>query len=511
MLASNYDSEFCGTLPIHLTNLIQPYGVLLVIDKDSLNIIQASENTPSVFSKPVTEIINTSLDSYIGEKGISQLQEKLGNDFNNKIPAIWDVAGSRYVVLVHRTPKYLLAEIDSRPYEASPGDEFVKVYQELKYAMTAIEGAETLERACQLAASELKRISGFDKVMIYQFDPEWNGYVIAESREPDMESYYQFTFPASDIPKQARQLYLKNPYRFIPDRNYRPVRLYPVINPVTNSFIDLSDCNLRSVAAVHIEYLRNMGVTASMSTRILCQDELWGLIACHHKTARHMSYEMCSVFEILSGIISMKITSIQKQESASRQNFLSATWARIVESIYRSEDLYGNLLAQDGIMKLFNATGVVLSRGNKFETAGLVPGDSALEELMLWLDTRELRRVYATNSLREEYEYAKDFNAEASGMLVIPINHLKDQYLILFRPEKVRVINWGGNPDQRIQFEKNEKNYHPRNSFKQWQQKVSGVSLPWRAEELNAAETLRSFIYEYETTPALIAGRPVTR
>jgi len=500
MQPTNYDSEFCGSLPIHLTNLIQPYGVLLVINND-LNIIQASDNTQSVFSKPANEIVNQPLLAFVGEQAVANLREKLSNDFNNKIPGVWEINGSRYVILVHRNPQYILVEIDATPHKAGPEDDFVKTYQELKYAMNAIENAETLERACQLAANELKRLSGFDKVMIYQFDPEWNGYVIAEAREPDMESYFQFTFPASDIPKQARQLYLKNPYRFIPDRNYHPVKLYPVVNPITNSFIDLSDCNLRSVAAVHVEYLKNMGVTASMSTRILYRDELWGLIACHHKTARHMSYEMCSVFEMLSGIISMKIASLQNQESASQQNFISAMWARIVEAIYREEDIYKILLGEDGAMKLFNASGIVLSKGNKFRTAGLVPHDGALDELLLWLHTRELKRVYATDSLREEYEYAKDFTNEAAGMLVIPINYVKDQYLILFRPEKVRVINWGGNPEERIQFERNEKNYHPRNSFKQWQQKVSGIAQPWRNEELAAAEALRSFIYEYETAP----------
>lgn len=501
MQPTNYDSEFCGSLPIHLTNLIQPYGVLLVIDKDNLNIIQASENTSAVFSRPVTEVVGQSLESFIGNDAIETLRAKLGDEFSNKIPSVWQINGVGHVVLVHSTPKYILVEIDASPHEGDPQDEFIKVYQELKYVMTAIEGAANLEIACKVAASELKRISGFDKVMIYKFDEEWNGYVIAESGQPDMESYFQFTFPASDIPKQARQLYLKNPYRFIPDRNYSPVKLYPVVNPITNSFIDLSDCNLRSVPAVHVEYLGNMGVTASMSTRILYCDELWGLIACHHKTAKHMSYEMCSVFEILSAIISIKITSLQNQEHASRQNFISATWTRIVESVYRSEDLYGNLLAPDGAMKLLNATGIVLAKGNKFRCAGISPDETALDELLLWLHTRELRRVWATDSLRAEYEYAKDFNGEASGMLVIPINFTKDHYLILFRPEKIRIINWGGNPDDRIQFEQNEKNYHPRNSFKQWQQKVKGISLPWRREELNAAETLRSFIYEYETSP----------
>lgn len=501
MQPSNYDSEFCGSLPIHLTNLIQPYGVLLVVDKDSMQIVQASENTESVFSRPAAEVVNKTLIDFISDKASTTLRERLGNDFNDKIPSVWEINGKEYVVLVHRSPRYLLVEIDIQPLKAGDQEAFINVYQEIKYAMTAIEGADTLEKACELAASELKRISGFDKVMIYQFDKEWNGYVIAEAGEKEMESYYRFTFPASDIPKQARQLYLKNPYRFIPDRDYQPVKLYPVINPITNSFIDLSDCNLRSVVAVHVEYLKNMNVAASLSTRILYQDRLWGLIACHHRTARHMSYQMCSVFEMLSGIISMKVASLQKQEGSRVSNFISATWARIVESIYRSEDLYSNLLADDGVMKMLDATGIVLTKGNSFQTGGLVPSEEMLEELLLWLHTRELRRVYATESLREDYEYGKDFNGDASGMLVIPINYTSDRYLILFRPEKIKVINWGGNPGDRIQFEKDERNYHSRNSFKRWQQKVSGVSKSWRQEELDAAETLRTFIYEYETAP----------
>ena len=157
MQPSNYDSEFCGSLPIHLTNLIQPYGVLLVVDKDNFDIIQASENTQPVFAKPVTEVVNAPLVSFIGEEALANLQEKLGNDSNNKIPTVWDINSSRYVVLVHPTPKYLLVEIEATPHKAGPEDAFVKVYQELKYVMTAIEGAENLERACQIAASELTR------------------------------------------------------------------------------------------------------------------------------------------------------------------------------------------------------------------------------------------------------------------------------------------------------------------------------------------------------------------
>jgi light-regulated signal transduction histidine kinase (bacteriophytochrome) len=500
MQTPNYDSELCGSLPIHLTNMIQPYGVLLVIGNDH-KIVQASENADKVFGSPVSKLINSDLATHIPKTAYAVLASKLRNEFNEKIPAVWEIGSLQFLVLIHKKENYLLAEIDLSPIDEGQQDTFIDVYHELKYAMSSIEKATSIGSVCRTAAAELKRISGFDKVMIYRFDPEWNGFVIAEEMESGMESYNGFTFPASDIPKQARQLYLKNPYRLIPDRNYQPVKLSPVINPITSSFIDLSDCNLRSVAAVHLEYLRNMDVTASMSTRILFQDNLWGLIACHHRAAKHLSYEMCSVFEMLSGIISMKVASLQNQAAHDFQNFIKGSYAHIVEMVFKTEDLMSSLMNDDGVVKLFGATGAVIAKGGRFFTAGVTPSDDLLEELVLWLHTRELKRAYATDCLGAEYEYAKEFSAHASGLLVIPINSARDHYLMMFRSEKIRVINWGGNPESRIQFEKNERNYHPRNSFKQWQQKVRGYSTPWLKEELEIAEVLRSFIYEHETAP----------
>lgn len=500
MRQTNYDSEFCGKVPIHLTNLIQPYGILLVVEAGTESVVQASENTPLIFEQTAEQLVNSSLKDLLNERNYLSLKAKLSEGLNDKIPGTWELNGRHYLVLIHRKPDQLLIEIDARPLTPGKQDSFIEVYQELKYAMSSLESTSTLAETCQLAARELKRISGFDKVMIYQFDLEWNGTVIAEEREQDMESYYGFTFPASDIPKQARALYLKNPYRFIPDRNYEPVRLFPVVNPLTGSFLDLSDCNLRSVAAVHVEYLKNMGVVASMSTRILHHDKLWGLIACHHKTPMYASYEMCSIFEMLSSIISVKITSMQNEVRSDVENNITATYSHLIESVYRSQDLTGKLLSDSGVLRLFSATGAVISKNGKFLTIGVTPRTEQLEELLLWLHTREIKKVYHTDQLGAEYEYARDYASEGSGMLVIPINYLKDSYLIVFRPERVQMINWGGNPDERIVFDQNEKNYHPRNSFKQWQQKVHGIALPWRKEEIDIAETLRSFIYEYETS-----------
>ena len=498
MAQTNYDSEFCGKVPIHLTNLIQPYGVLVVVDTTQFNVIQVSENADKVFGHEPASILSNPLSSYIGASAFSEFRAKLGAG-SNKIPAVWTIKDRQFLVLVHDKGQYLLIEIELDPISLAKRDSFIEVYQELKYAMLAIESTTNLQETCRHAAIELKRISGFDKVMIYKFDSDWNGFVMAEEREADMESYFGFTFPASDIPKQARDLYLKNPYRLIPDKDYTPVKLHPVVNPITRSLLDLSDCNLRSVVSVHLEYLANMGVSASMSTRILHEEKLWGLIACHHKTPKFLSYEMCSMFEMLSTIISGRLSSIHNQKALARENEIRIAYNQLIENIYKSNNLDDVLISDKGITTVLNGSGVVITRNGRTKSSGITPDVAQLEELILWLHTRQLRKLFYTDALSQLHDYADEYRDVASGLLVIPINYHTDSYVLLFRAETLRSISWGGNPDERIQFDKDEKNYHPRNSFKQWQQKVSGVATPWTKEEISTAEALRSFILEFET------------
>jgi len=492
-----YDSEFCGKVPIHLINTIQPYGVLLVLSLTSLEIIQASENVADVFGISAPQLVSSPIDQYIDAASLSHLQQ-IGNKSTDKIPLEWSIAGKQHLAIIHIKDNYILVEIDVDPYEDEHQRSFVNIYQKIKYSMALIEGATSITEICTIAARELKKISGFDKVMIYRFDEEWNGNVIAEEREEDMESYFGFTFPASDIPRQARELYLRNPYRFIPDRNYTPVRLYPVINPLTHSFIDLSDCNVRGIVAVHLEYLANMGVTASMSVRILNNEKLWGLIACHHKTPKTLPFELCSIFELLSNIISARMQSLQNKEQHSMYARTQDTYARIVEQVWETADLRKGLLQGDrSVLELFGAQGAVVSANGELSGIGHLPDNDNLDELLLWLHTRRLTRTFHTDHLSGQFDRADSYKEVASGMLAIPFNPDQDDYLLLFRPEVKKVIEWGGDPAGRIVFEKDGLNYHPRNSFKMWRQIVSGISKPWQTEELSIAETLRSFLYEY--------------
>lgn len=491
----NYDSGFCGKVPLHQTNMVQPHGVLLVLRKEDFSILQCSENVVDFFGIEPRAMVNTSLQQFLTAQAFERIQTRLDKTLPGKIPVSFELNGTPFLALIEAQADCYIAEVERVD---TTQDSFIDLYQDLKFSMTAIESAGTTEEACAIIAKELKAISGFDKVMIYRFDKDWNGEVIAEEREASMEAYLGLKFPASDIPKQARDLYKINPYRLIPNVNYTPIRLYPVLNPVTHTFTNLSNSNLRSVAGVHIEYLRNMQVTASMSTRILKNGELWGLIACHHCTPKYLSYQACSVFELLSNIISAKIASVENSNTEAGKAAKHQLLAKVVEGMYKSGSLAEGLKTyKEDVIQLLAAGGVALIQGKSTTRIGETPEEPDLQDLLFWLQSRGVSKAVQVPNLSSEYDVAADYAAKASGLLTLPIEPDKGVYLLAFRPEEVQEVSWSGNPNEAIQFEPDRKAYHPRASFALWQQKVVNTAVEWTATELEVAELFRAFLIEY--------------
>lgn len=490
-----YDSDFCGSLPLHIINLVQPYGVLVVLDKASLDIVQVSENVEALLLKEPAQVVNTSFGKYIAEAQFTDLKKRVDAGADPRLPFSFTINNKVHSALVHAKEQHILIEIDKEP--RSTQSSFFDVFQKLKHAIAQIENASTTAEVCNTAIAELKKISGFDKIMIYQFDADWNGLVIAEVAEPGMSKYLGLRFPASDIPKQARELYYKNPYRLIPSRDYKPVRLHPIINPITGAFIDLSDCNLRSVPAVHLEYLKNMEVMASMSTRIIRDEKLWGLISCHHREEKYLDQEICSLFELMSVIISAKITYIQHREEFSYKSRLKNMQSSLMQQVYQSNDLFEGLFnSKVSLLELLNAGGAALVNPKQIKIAGNAPSKDQIREMVYWLQNNAAQEVYHVSNLTDVYEPAHEFTNVASGVIVLPINAEKGEFIIGFRPELVQEVNWGGNPNEAINFEKDNVTYHPRNSFRLWQQVVKNTSLPWRPEEVVVAEDFKNFVWK---------------
>lgn len=494
----NYEAEFCGRVPLNQTNLIQPHGVLLIVDPKDFNIIQLSENASEIFGVDFKELVSKTLLDFIDRSQQDEFKERFSGSFSGKLPFTFLFPSGEYLASIQCSDQLLIIEVEKERRPKGERDSFLTVYQDLKYAMTAVEASRNTEEACATAAKELKRISGFDKIMIYRFDPEWNGDVIAEVKEEGMDTYFGLKFPASDVPKQARDLYQKTPYRLIPNVDYTPVRLYPVINPSTNVFTDLSFSNLRSVAGVHLEYLRNMGVAASMSTRILVDGQLWGLIACHHRTPKYLSYETCSIFELLSTVISAKISSVQKQDQFSYKSAMQNLYTDLLEEIYKQESLHDSFESKQAeLLKLLSADGISFVNNNQVYSLGQTPDEADVAEMIMWLQSNGSHGIYHNPNLSSVFEPSEKYSTVASGVLVLPIQPERGNYVVAFRPEALRKVNWGGNPNEAVQFEPGGKKYHPRNSFNQWQQTVRQTSIPWTREEIEVAENFKNFVVEY--------------
>ncbi|ARS35441.1 GAF domain-containing protein [Pontibacter actiniarum] len=496
----NYDSEFCGSIPLHLVNLIQPHGVLLVLDKEELRIKQVSENVEQHLAIAVDELLEQPFSSYLPDLQYQDLLYKINSgNSQEKIPfsLTLQLQGREqdFIALVHPEQEHVLVELEENA--ASSDKSFIGIYQHIKYITTLLKQASTTSATAQLAADELKKFTGFDRVLVYQFDPQWNGIVVAQAKEDDMDDYMDLRFPASDVPKQARDLYFKNPYRLIPTRDYKPQRLIPIVNPITQRFTDLSDCNLRSVASVHLEYLANMQIVASMSLPLIVDNKLWGLISCHHKTAKNPSYEQRSGMELLAGIVSAQLAGKERESAILLRAQLRSIHAHLLEQLYNSQNFVEGLLSGSvTIQDLLSLTGAaVLYEGNVW-TSGDTPGEQELRELVSWLRRNRSEKIIATATLPQEYAHSRIYKDVASGLVALPINPEQGEYILGFRPEVLQTVNWGGDPKKAIQMEDDGKTYHPRNSFATYKETVKYTSLPWQEEEIEAAAVLRSAVLE---------------
>lgn len=499
----NYDAEFCGNLAIHQTNSIQDFGYLLIIDQDQLKIVQGSENIIEITQKPIKEVVSTSLADYLSKEDFKHFATEISKGQRNRLPFQFSFHVGKTAfplhILAHVKKDYIILEIEK--VNKSNERSFTTVFQEVRSFISTLENIEDLKLICEASIKEIRRLTGFDGIRMYQFNEDWNGTVIAEEVEGGLESYLGQTFPASDVPKQARAMYLKNPFRFIPDRQYQNVKLFPVINPITNGFIDLSDCNLRSIAGVHLEYMANMNVMASMSIRVIVNGVLWGLISCHHVKPKYLGVESRSIFEWLSMEISYRISAVIKQAELLETTKMLQHKAAITDLIYTKNDVALALITDENnhLNALFGTSGFAVCINKKLSVCGNVPDTEDIENLILWLEGRNISRVFTTQKLSEIYDEGKNMQKFASGIIVIPIDAEKGEFLICFRPEAVQNIDWGGNPNQAINFEKDGVTYHPRNSFKIWQQTVYGQSTNWTSPEIEMAEELRSFLFEFRS------------
>ena len=348
---------------------------------------------------------------------------------------------------------------------------------------------------CQIIVQEVRKVTGFDRVMLYKFDDDGHGSVIAEEKIESLEPYLGLHYPESDIPKPARKLFCANWIRFIPNSHATNVEIIPNIHPVTQRATDLTNSILRSASKCHIEYLHNMGVGASLTISLIKEGKLWGLIACHHQQPKYVSYEVRKACEFLGRVIFSEVSAREETEDYDYRMRLTYIQSTLIDYMSQAENFIDGLVKhKPNILDLTSAQGAAICFGGNWSLIGETPTIEELNFLVGWLKKNVEKEIFYTDSLAQIYPDAEKFKNVASGLLAIPIS--QRNYVLWFRPEVIQTVNWGGDPNRPYDVKQDEDNLHlcPRKSFDLWKQTVQLTSLPWRAVEVKAALELRKAI-----------------
>ena len=489
------DLTNCDREPIHLLGAIQPIGFLIALSSDWM-ISRVSANIEQFVAKPIGEVIGHHVNSLLCPDAVHALRNRLallrgpdGLERMFRCALLGDER--RFDIALHMSDGRVIIE-------AEPSTE--QHYGDASGTVRAMIGR--LDQARDMAAfvnegsRQVRALTGFDRVMIYRFAEDGSGEVVAESAKSGIGSFLGLHYPPSDIPAQARELYKRSLLRVIVDIEAVPVPIHPTLDE-HGQRLDLSLSVLRSVSPIHIEYLRNMGVRASMSISIVVEGELWGMVACHHYAPRCPSFERRSVAELFAQMFAMRIEA--------RERKLTVEYERRARDV--SDQLLGAVASDDSLLRdpewLFDtltraipADGIALSINGTCAFAGKTPDSTGFAHIVRALDGAAAGRAYATDRISRLVPTAVDYASVAAGMLAIPISRIPRDYIVLFRSEMIHAVRWGGDPHKSVTDGPNGPRLTPRESFAEWKELVEGQSEPFNSSDLRVAETLRATLIE---------------
>jgi two-component system, chemotaxis family, sensor kinase Cph1 len=487
------DLSSCDKEPIRTPGSIQPHGFLLSVSTELL-VLQASDNLSSLAGVEAQAALGQPLAAVIGEPAARQVAERMdAAEIGQRPSYLCTVALDgmrRFDVLAHYYDKLLMLEFEA--LSASAPSDLRHLYRQVGDFLLKLNNAATIDEMSRLACQDIRAVTGFGRVMVYQFDRDGHGHVLAESRDPAYHSYLGQRFPASDIPRQARELYMLNRIRLIQDANYAPARLVPATNPVTGAPNDLSFAALRSVSPVHLQYMRNMGTLASMSVSLMVKGQLWGLISCHNEAPCPVPFDNRTACEQLGQILAMCIESREDAEELTFRLDVRRIMVSMLAGLTQSADFLDNMSSVfPSLLRFARAGGAAIVLDDRLLTYGDAPPQDAIRDLVAWLGMNAHGDVYHTDRLAAAYPCAAALSANASGLLAMPISRIHKHYLLWFRPEVVHTIDWAGNPYDKPPAG-GPAQLSPRTSFETWRETIHGTSTPWHTAEIELALEFRS-------------------
>lgn len=491
----------CESEPIHQLGLIQPHGALIVLAPQSPFKVQwASANVEQFIDLPVRQILGAPLLDLLGSEQTSDVEQLLlrcadGSSLSTLIYSIVNDDILELQVSVHRLGQYFYLELEPHGKTYQPWDT-VSMFEPVNKATWLLEKIDQVPEYCKVVADLVRSLINVERVMVYRFDANWDGEVVAESRSRDAVSYLGNRFPAGDIPPQARQLYLQNVLRVVSDVDATPVAMLSANSESSGTPLDLSLSVLRAFSPVHVEYLRNMGVRASLSISIVLDGKLWGLIACHHDAPMFVPHHVREMLRFVGKLIGMKLSAIDAQQRLIQGGRLGKILTALIRDVYLRED-HVQVVHDYGpeILQLVNATGAVLLVDGQCCYLGRVPDAADIEALIAWLGGR--KTSLATNYLVDLYPPAGRFTDLAAGVLATPFSADGRNGMLWFREERLRTIQWAGRPDKQLETDAHgDLRISPRKSFASWQETWSQRSDEWALQEVSSAEILAQALIE---------------
>ena len=491
------DVDKCAREPIHIIGHIQSHGMLFALSEPDLVVRQVSVNVSALLGSPPETLLDRTFEDVLGAQQFALFRSlALSKVALEEKPLPVQLAGGALAVLcaAHRRDGVLIVELELQ--DGAFSFEPLSLNAHVRLPLSRLELSSDIAELSAVAAGDIRRLSGFDRVMVYRFDEEWNGEVIAESAVPSPVSYLGLRFPASDIPAQARRLFLKNRVRAIADVNASPVPIVPEIGPITGRPLDLTFSFLRSPASIHLEYLRNMGVQSSLTVSILARQQLWGLIACHSASPHHVDYSTRSLCELIGQVLGTQVALRMDNSALQRQLAYRGLLDDYLAQIDAPDSVvFADCFHKHRLLELFSADGLVLSLGGAISAHGHSLEPNVLLPLLDGLRALSSNGVASSNML-SALDCGVNFDAsEISGALFMDLGGEIGDYLVLLRRELVTTVTWAGNPDKSVNTD-TEGRLHPRGSFHAWQEHVHGRSRPWSELELEGARALRAHLLQ---------------
>lgn len=488
------DLTNCDREPIHLLGAIQPSGFLLALSADWI-VARASANIADYLGYGPEALIGQPLTEFVPHTLMHSLRNRVAYLTSPEIVerlfgCFFSDGGAPYDIAIHYSGGQIVLEAE--PGVEHHGD----ANSTVRSLIARLDAQSDMASFYREGARQIRAVLGYDRVMVYKFAPDGAGEVVAEACKPGIGNFMGLHYPASDIPRQARSLYKRNMLRVIRDVDAAPVPIVPTLDENRRP-LDLSLSVLRSVSPIHIEYLKNMGVGASLSISIIVDDELWGLFACHHYSPRSPTFERRSLSELFAQMFSMRLESRERRELVEYERRARDISDQLLGAVASDETLLNDPdWLGDILTNAIPADGVGVWINGSYAFSGITPPTDDFRRIIRALNGTAAGKVYATDHIGSLVDRGEIFAERAAGLLAIPISRSPRDYVVLFRREMRESVRWAGDPHKPVDYGPNGPRLTPRASFAEWREKVEGRSRPFSTSEIRVAETLRATLIE---------------